>query len=144
MIFAFLLLIQLFGQNFVNGFWLWYLSLWPWCFQLDLLITKEKNYVTKTYNNWFQIFSQRPIQKEATVLCTQLLQAFATCLEQHLPAPQQACTGLTQVCNVFLFVSSIPTLSCIFKTRTLRWFNYIQSFYKVLRDETLIAMFFVK
>ncbi|ESO82768.1 hypothetical protein LOTGIDRAFT_108931 [Lottia gigantea] len=29
-----------------------------------------------------EIFSQRPIQKEATILCTQLLQAFALCMEQ--------------------------------------------------------------
>ena len=29
-----------------------------------------------------QIFSQRPVQKEATELCTQLLTAFAPCLEE--------------------------------------------------------------
>ncbi|XP_076469821.1 exocyst complex component 2-like [Babylonia areolata] len=34
-----------------------------------------------------EIFSQRPIQKEATVLCTQLLQAFAHCLEQLAFSP---------------------------------------------------------
>ncbi|KAK7114741.1 exocyst complex component 2-like [Littorina saxatilis] len=34
-----------------------------------------------------EIFSQRPIQKEATVLCTQLLQAFAQCLEQLAYSP---------------------------------------------------------
>lgn len=34
-----------------------------------------------------EIFSQRPIQKEATKLCTQLLQAFAQCLEQLAFSP---------------------------------------------------------
>ncbi|KAL8560897.1 hypothetical protein ACOMHN_059081 [Nucella lapillus] len=34
-----------------------------------------------------EIFSQRPIQKEATVLCAQLLQAFAHCLEQLAFSP---------------------------------------------------------
>lgn len=35
----------------------------------------------------FQIFSQRPIQKEATLLCTSLLQAFSSCLEQLAFSP---------------------------------------------------------
>ncbi|KAK0062725.1 exocyst complex component 2 [Biomphalaria pfeifferi] len=34
-----------------------------------------------------EIFSQRPIQKEATQLCSQLLQAFAVCMEQLVFTP---------------------------------------------------------
>jgi len=34
-----------------------------------------------------EIFSQRPIQKEATMLCSQLLQAFAHCMEQLVFSP---------------------------------------------------------
>ncbi|CAL1540086.1 unnamed protein product [Lymnaea stagnalis] len=34
-----------------------------------------------------EIFSQRPIQKEATVLCSQLLQAFSVCMEQLVFTP---------------------------------------------------------
>ncbi|KAK3764200.1 hypothetical protein RRG08_044127 [Elysia crispata] len=34
-----------------------------------------------------EIFSQRPIQKEATVLCSQLLQAFSICMEQLAFSP---------------------------------------------------------
>ena len=40
-----------------------------------ILLINEMNFL-------FQIFSQRPIQKEATMLCTQLLQSFSTCMEQ--------------------------------------------------------------
>ncbi|XP_059170244.1 exocyst complex component 2-like [Physella acuta] len=34
-----------------------------------------------------EIFSQRPIQKEATALCSQLLQAFSVCMEQLVFSP---------------------------------------------------------
>ncbi|XP_041376144.1 exocyst complex component 2-like isoform X2 [Gigantopelta aegis] len=62
-----------------------------------------------------EIFSQRPIQKEATMLCTQLLQSFSTCMEQlafnpPLPKMESSHKIFGRSSEEELFEDPIPSL----------------------------------